>query len=102
MDFQNILKQAQAMQSNLTKINEELNNKTYEGNNGGSQGVTVKVSGANEILEVNISEDLLEKDNKEMLQDMIMLATNDALNKALKEKEEKLGNATQGISIPGL
>lgn len=98
MDLNKLMAQARQMQNSLTKIQEELNAKIYEGNTGGIEGVTVKVTGASEVVEVMIGEDLLNKENKEELQDMILIATNNALKAMEKEREEKLGDATSGLS----
>lgn len=98
MDLNKLMAQARQMQNSLTKIQEELNAKIYEGNTGGTEGVTVKVTGASEVVEVMIGEDLLNKENKEELQDMILIATNNALKAMEKEREEKLGDATSGLS----
>lgn len=102
MDLQKLMQQAQAMQRKMGKIEEELNATVYDGNNGGEAGVSVKVTGKFEVVEVNIGEDLLAKENREELQDMVMLAVNDALGKASREREEKLGAITQGVKMPGM
>jgi hypothetical protein len=102
MDMKRLMEQAQQMQRKLKKVEEELNETIYEGVSGGSQGVSVKINGKNEFVEVNINEELLDKENKEELQDMILLAANSAVDQARTEREEKLGAITQGVSIPGM
>ncbi|MBQ9327574.1 MAG: YbaB/EbfC family nucleoid-associated protein [Solobacterium sp.] len=102
MDMRRIMEQAQKMQKQLKKVEQELQEQVYEGNSGGSEGVTVKVNGNNDALEVNIHDDLLDKDNKDMLQDMILLAFNNAVEQARVDREEKMGAITQGVTIPGL
>lgn len=99
MDLQRLLKEAQKMQSKVTKVEKELNEAEYEGKNG---PVTVKINGKHEVLSVDIEEDVLNAENKEMLQDMILLAFNEANAKANKEREEKMGSVTAGVSIPGV
>ena len=84
MDMQRLMQQAQQMQRKLAKIEEELDATIYEGKN---NGVEVKVNGKNEVTEVSIDEDLLDKENKDMLQDMVMLAVNDAQAKAKADRE---------------
>ena len=101
MDFNKLMQQAQEMQKQMGRIEEELQNTEYTGSAGGD-GVTVKVNGGLEVLEVNIDEELLEKDNREMLQDMILIAVNDALEQASQDREDKLGVMTQGMNIPGI
>ncbi|MBR2067781.1 MAG: YbaB/EbfC family nucleoid-associated protein, partial [Solobacterium sp.] len=93
MDIEKLFEQAQKMQEQLSNIGEELAEKIYEGNSGGSEGVTVKMNGRNEMLEVLISDELMTVDNKEMLQDMILIATNDAIDQANKDREEQMGAA---------
>lgn len=102
MDLQKLMQQAQQMQRKMGKIQEELEATIYEGNTGGSEGVTVKVSGKNEVQEIVIADDLMDKENKEMLQDMLLIACNEALNKAAKDREEKMGAITQGVRMPGM
>lgn len=102
MDLQRLMQQAQQMQRKIGQIEEELNATIYDGNNGGSNGVSVKVTGKFEVKEVSISEELLEKENKEMLQDMLMLALNEAISKASEDRDTKMGSVTQGVKFPGM
>ena len=97
--MQRLMQQAQLMQRKLAKIEEELDATIYEGKN---NGVEVKVNGKNEVTEVSIDEDLLDKENKDMLQDMVMLAVNDAQAKAKADREAKMGSVTQGVRMPGM
>lgn len=97
--MQRLMQQAQQMQRKLAKIEEELDATIYEGKN---NGVEVKVNGKNEVTEVSIDEDLLDKENKDMLQDMVMLAVNDAQAKAKADREAKMGSVTQGVRMPGM
>jgi DNA-binding YbaB/EbfC family protein len=99
MDMQRLMQQAQQMQRKLAKIEEELDATIYEGKN---NGVEVKVNGKNEVTEVSIDEDLLDKENKDMLQDMVMLAVNDAQAKAKADREAKMSSVTQGVRMPGM
>ncbi len=102
MDLQKLMQQAQAMQKQIGKIEEELDCTVYEGNNGGENGVTAKVNGKNEVIEINICDELLLKENKEELQDMIMLAVNEAQDKAAQERKDKMDAVTQGVRMPGM
>ena len=99
MDLKSILEQAQKMQQDLSDIEAELNETVYEG---ASQGVTVKVNGRCEMQEIVIPDDLVNPEDKEMLQDLILIAQNEAVGKAAKDKEEKLGTATAGLKLPGM
>ena len=101
MDIQKLMEQAQAMQQNLGKIQEELNATIYEGVSGSDEGVKVKVNGANEVQEVLISEELMNPDDREMLQDMIIIAVNNAVEKAAADREDKLGVMASGMNFPG-
>ncbi|MBP3890553.1 MAG: YbaB/EbfC family nucleoid-associated protein [Solobacterium sp.] len=102
MDLQKLMQQAQQMQKQLGKIEEELAETIYEGTSGGSEGVLVKVNGKNEVQGIIIPEELMDKENREMLQDMLLIAANDALAKATAEREEKMGALTQGMKLPGM
>ena len=99
MDLKSILEQAQKMQQDLSDIEAKLNETVYEGT---SQGVTVKVNGRCEMQEIVIPDDLVNPEDKEMLQDLILIAQNEAVGKAAKDKEEKLGAATAGLKLPGM
>ena len=102
MDLEKLMKEAQKMQESLNEIDNELAETLYEGSSGGEEGVIVKVNGRNELQEVLISDDLINLEDKEMLQDMIVVAANDAVSKASKDREDRLGAAAAGVSIPGL
>lgn len=100
MNMQMIMQQAKKMQAQLQKDQEELEKKEYKGN---SSLVNVKINGKYEVLEVNIDlpvGETLEEDDKEMLEDMIMVAMNDAAKKVEEEKEKKMGK--YGQSLAGL
>lgn len=101
MNIQNLLKQAQQMQATVNRIEKELNATVYTGSAGG-EAVKAEVNGKFEVTSIEIKEELLEKDSKEMLQDMVMLAVNSAIEAARKEREEKLGAVTQGVKMPGV
>lgn len=97
MNMQAIIKQAQSMQKEMLKAKEEIDNKEYIGK---SSIVTVKVQGNKTINTIDISENLSEIDDKELLSDMIVTALNDAMKQIDKETEEKMGKYTKGM--PGL
>ena len=102
MDLQKLMQEAQKMQKELGKIEEELAETIYEGTSGGSEGVIVKVNGRTEVQEVLIPDELLDVENKEMLQDMILIAANDAIAQANADREEKMGSVTSGMKLPGM
>lgn len=99
MDIQRLLKEAQKMQGNLQKVEKELEESQYEGKSG---PVSIVINGNHQVVSVNIDEEILSADNKEMLQDMIMLAFNDASSKAQTEREEKMSSLTAGVKMPGV
>jgi DNA-binding YbaB/EbfC family protein len=102
MDIQKLLEQAQKMQQDLGNIEEELSMTTYIGKAGGKDGVTVKVNGRNEAQEVIISDELINLEDKEMLQDLLLIAFNDAVANAAEDREGRLGGITQGLKLPGM
>ena len=101
MDMGALLKQAKKMQKDLAKTEAELKEKLYTASVGGGV-VKVEVSGKNEFTNIQIEESLLNKENKEELQDMILMAVNDALNQMNEDKEKTMGALTSGIKIPGV
>lgn len=101
MNIQGLMKQAQQMQGNIKKIEKELETTVYAGTSGGG-AVKVEINGAYEVVSLNVQEELLEKNSKEILEEMLVLAMNTALKTAKKDREEKLGEITQGIKMPGV
>lgn len=97
MNIQAMMKQAQKLQKDMMKTKEEVEKKEFEGK---SSFVTVRANGAKEILSVKINQEEISSEDKEMLEDMILLAVNDVLKKIDKEMEEKMGAYTSGL--PGL
>ncbi len=96
-----MLKQAQKMQEQMIKMQEDLENQTYEASAGGG-AVTVKISGKKELLEINLSEAVVDPEDIEMLQDLIVAAVNEGMRKASESSENELGKLTGGLNIPGL
>jgi len=88
--------EAQKMQKKLQNEQKELENSSYEGN---SSLVKVVVNGKKEVKSVKINlDDDITKDDIEMLEDMIMVAMNDAVKKAEADKEQRLGKYSQGLT----
>ena len=96
MNMNQILKQAQAMQKDMMKTQEEVGKMTFTST---KDLVTVEVNGNRKVTKVTLSKDI-DIDDIEMLEDMILLATNDALSQAEAEMEKKLGKYSKGM--PGL
>lgn len=99
-NMQNMMKQMQKMQKKMAEAQEELGEKKIEGTAGGGM-VTVVVSGHKEIVEVNIKEEVVDPEDIEMLQDLVLAATNDALKKADELTNQTMGQFTKGLNIPG-
>ncbi|ONK23166.1 YbaB/EbfC family nucleoid-associated protein [Bacillus sp. VT-16-64] len=99
-NMQGMMKQMQKMQKKMAKAQEELGEKKIEGTAGGGM-VTVIVSGHKEVLEVKIDEEVVDPDDIEMLQDLVLAATNDALKKAEELTSQTMGQFTKGLNLPG-
>ena len=100
MNMQTLMREAQKMQKELTKTQEELARTTYEGS---SSLVNVIVNGKKELISMKINtEDTIEKDEIELLEDMILVAVNDALKKADDDKNKKLSKYGGGQGLTGL
>ncbi len=97
MNMQAIMKQAQKLQNDMLTAKNEINSKIYEAQ---SSFVSIKMTGEKKLVEVKIDSENLDQDDIEMLEDMIVVAVNDANKQIDKETEEKLGKYTQGM--PGL
>lgn len=96
----NILKQAQAMQENLKKAQEELATVEVTGAAGGGL-VSVTMSGRHDVRKVQIDPSLLQED-KEVLEDLIAAAINDAVRKVEQTAQERMSGLTAGLGVPGL
>ena len=98
MNMQAILRQAQNLQKDMMKEQEKINSTIFEGE---SSLVKVKINGKKEVLEVNIDKSgSMDEDDLEALQDMIMIAINDAMKKVDKMTNDKMGKFANGM--PGL
>jgi DNA-binding YbaB/EbfC family protein len=94
----NIMQQAQKMQESLKKAQDELALIQVQGESGGGL-VTIIMSGKREARKVTIDNSLLNED-KDMLEDLVAAAINDAVNKVAKLKKEKMSDVTSGIPLP--
>ena len=100
-NMNNMMKQMQKMQRDMAKAQEELKDKVIEGTAGGGM-VTVKANGHKEIVDIVIKEVVVDPDDIEMLQDLVLAATNDALKKVDEMVSQDMGKFTKGLNIPGL
>ena len=96
-----LLKQAQKFQSKMAELQEELNDKTVEASAGGGM-VTAVANGKQDVLSITIDPEVADPDDVEMLQDLILAAVNDALNRAKAMTNEEMGKLTKGMNIPGM
>ena len=97
MNIQAMMKQAKKMQKDMLKSKEEIDNTIFDGK---SSFVSVEMRGTKELTKVKIDSDSLDKEEIEMLEDMILVAVNEASKKVDKMTEEKMGKYTSGM--PGL
>ena len=97
-NMSNVIKQAQKMQAEMEKVQEELEDKVVEGTAGGG-AVTATANGKKEILSLKISPDAVDPED---IEDLVMVAVNDAVKKADDMMAEGMSAVTGGINIPGL
>ena len=100
-NMQQMMKKMQKMQKDMMAAQESLKDQTVEGTVSGGM-VTAVANGDGKILDIKIKEEVVDPDDIEMLQDMILTAVNDALEKSNKLKEDTMGRVTNGLNIPGL
>ena len=96
-----MFKQAQQFQGRMSEIQENLGHLRVEGQSGGGM-VTVEASGHQKILNIRVEESLLESDDREMLEDLLVAAVNQALDKAKEAAAEEMSKMTGDMNLPGL
>lgn len=96
-----IMREAQKLQAEMQRMQEEAKKKTVEASAGGGM-VTVVANGANELVSIKIEKDVVNPDDVEMLQDLILAASNEALRRAQQMVSEEMSKLTGGLQIPGL
>ncbi len=99
--MQNLMRQANQLQMKIKKVQEELAQREYEGTSGGG-AVTVKVKGENQVFALKISDEVMKSGDVEMLQDLVLTATNDALKRARDTHAAEMEKVTGGFNMPGL
>ncbi len=97
----NLLKQAQAMQEQMGKIQADAATKEVEASAGGGM-VTVRVTGAMQVAKVTIDPEVMKAEDRDMLQDLLVAATNEALRKAKDMMADEMKGLTGGMGIPGM
>jgi DNA-binding YbaB/EbfC family protein len=99
MDINSLMRQAQEMQKKMQKSQEELAARIYQGQSGGGM-VNIDIAGDGTAKKLNIDESLLVKEEKEILEDLIIAAFNSAKKKADEDNSSLLKDATNGMSLP--
>ncbi|MEG0229228.1 MAG: YbaB/EbfC family nucleoid-associated protein [Oscillospiraceae bacterium] len=97
----NMIKQAQKIQEEMAKFQEELDEKEFTASAGGG-AVTITMLGKKEVSKLEIKPEVIDPDDKEMLEDLIVAATNECLRTIEEYSNEGMSNFTGGLSIPGL
>ena len=100
-NIKDIMAQAQGLQSKMEALKEELATKTVVGSAGGDM-VVVEANGAQEIVSLRIEEDLWSGSDREMIEDLVTAAVNDALRKSKDLVTEEMSKLTGGLRLPGL
>lgn len=101
MDLSSIMNQAREMQEKMKKVQDELALKTVTGSAGGGM-VTVQATGKGEIISISIEDEVVDRTEKELLQDLVSGAVNDALRKARDLAKSEMAGLAGGMQIPGL
>ncbi len=99
--MQNMMKQAQKLQKQMMKMQDELASKEYQATAGGDM-VTVKINGQFVIKAIKIAKEVVDPEDVEMLEDLILSATNEAIKMVQDDQGKNMSNLTGGMKIPGL
>jgi DNA-binding YbaB/EbfC family protein len=99
--FGNIMKEAQKLQAQMAAMQEEVGKKKVEATAGGGM-VTVEANGKQELTAVKIDPEVVNKEEIQMLEDLVLAAANEALRKSRELVQQELGKLTGGLKIPGL
>ena len=99
--FGNIMKEAQKLQAQMAAMQEEVGKRKVDATAGGGM-VTVEANGKQELTGVKIDPEVVNKDDVQMLEDLVLAAANEALRKSRELVQQELGKLTGGLKIPGL
>ncbi len=99
--FNNLMREAQKLQERMAAMQEEIGQKKVEATAGGGM-VTVACNGKQELLSIKIDAEVINKDDAQMLEDLVLAACNEALRKSRDLVQQELGKLTGGMKIPGL
>jgi DNA-binding YbaB/EbfC family protein len=100
-NFGNLMKEAQKLQEKMLAMQEEIGQRKVDASAGGGM-VTVEVNGKQEIVAIKIDPEVINKDDAQMLEDLVLAACNEALRKSRELVQQELGKLTGGMKIPGL
>jgi DNA-binding YbaB/EbfC family protein len=100
-NMNDMMRQAQAMQTKITEVQEEIDNRVFNVTVGGGM-IALEMKGSKEILSVTINPEVVDKDDVETLQDLVMSAVNEGIKQINATSEEEMGKITGGVSFPGL
>ncbi len=96
-----LMREAQKIQTQMQKVQEEAKAKTVEASAGGGM-VTVVANGGGELVSIKIEKDVINPEDAEMLQDLILAASNEALRRAQQMVNEEMSKLTMGLQVPGM
>ena len=99
--FGNLVKEAQKLQAQLEALKEEVGKKKVEASAGGGM-VVVEANGNQELVSIKIDREVINPEDAQMLEDLVLAATNEALRKSKEMVQAEMGKITAGLKIPGL
>ena len=100
-NMQQLARQAQKLQQQMTKVQEEIEAREFEATAGGGMA-TARVNGKKELISISIKPEAVDPDDVEMLQDLVVAAVNEALRQMEEISQAEMGKFTSGLGIPGL
>ena len=99
--FGNLMKEAQKLQQQMAELQEQIAQKKVQATAGGGM-VTVEANGKQELTSIRIDPEVINRDDAQMLEDLVLAACNEALRKSRELMQQELGKLTGGLKIPGL
>ena len=100
-NMQSMIKQAQKMQAEITNVQEQIENESFTATSGGG-AVEITMNGRKQVQSLTIKPEVVDKDDVEMLQDLLISAVNECVKQIEDTSEERMGAVTGGVSFPGL
>jgi len=100
-NMQQMMKEAKMMQKKMAEMQEELKKMEFEASAGGG-AVKAKVNGEQEVLQIKLDTEMIDADDLDMVEDMVMVAVNDAIKQSKDEAKSKMSGLTGGMSLPGM